>query len=285
MASLKEVKSRIQSIKATRKITQARQMISSAKLRQMQTVLGNARKYSKGVEGILSGLITSEYVPTSPLCKKHDNGAVAVVIISSNNGMCGAFNSRLEKMVEELYTAYAQEELRFYPVGKKIREFLSKNRHFTGENLDHLADKATFSDISNIAYKLIQQYIAGDLKQVEVVFYNFRTTATQNLMRKTLLPYLATATSDYNDEYIFEPSLDKLINDLIPKSVCAELYAMHTSNQASEHAARTIAMQLATDNADDMLEDLQLKYNKLRQQNITSELLDIIGASFGQGSL
>ena len=281
MASLKEVRSRIQSVTTTRKITQARQMISSAKLHRMQAILENATKYHKGIEETLSNLISTNYTLTSPLCAKRENGSVAIIIISSNSGMCGAFNSRLEKQVEELRTQHTNNDIQFYPIGKKIREYLKKNGFSAQKNLDHLADKASYEEVAVLASQLIQQFLTGKLKQIEVVYYNFRTAASQDLLHKTLLPLPIKAGSEYNDEYILEPSLKELINELTPKLISANLYAMFMNNSTSEHAARTIAMQLATENADEILEELQLNYNKLRQQNITSELLDIIGASFG----
>jgi len=287
MASLKEVKTRIASVSSTKKITLARQMVSSAQLHHTQGILENAVIYKESLNTNLSELLTDSGFDDSPLMQKQTKGPVAVVVMASNTGMCGAFNANMVKVLHNIQLYYPGDELLLFPVGKKIREAAEHAGCALGteegENLDHLAsNKVTFKEVAALADHLINLFLEKKVKQIDLIYYEYRSMAIQEIKEVTLLPFSPTASSGTkeNEDYIFEPSEEELIKDLIPMAVRANLYYALTENQTSEHAARTMAMQLATENADEILADLQLTYNKLRQQNITSELLDIIGSSF-----
>lgn len=286
MASLKEVKNRIASVTSTRKITLARQMVSSAQLHHMQGVLENAITYKDALDKMVAGLSLNSGFSDLPLVRKQDTGPVAVIIMSSNSGMCGSFNANMIKTLEHLRAYYPQDELLLFPIGKKIREAAEHdacNIGFeNGENMDHLASKVSYKDISEMISYLTEMYLRKKVKQVDIIYYEYKNMAIQEINEMTLLPYPVPAAPEAysNEDYIFEPSEEELITTLIPMALRSNLYYALVENQTSEHAARTMAMQLATENADEILTDLQLTYNKLRQQNITSELLDIIGSSF-----
>ncbi len=289
MASLKEVKRRIVSVESTKKITQARQMISSAKLHQSHIQLDNGLLYKQGVETMLEKLHPAELNIRLPFMRTSGKGKVAIVIMSSNSGMCGAFNANMVKYMHTLPEQYPGEELVFFPIGRKIREALQKEGFQVASGWpaekDKLADKATFDDAVREVVAWLEKFQTSIYKKVDLVYYRFRSTSKQVIEKEQLLPYVFPEEkgdkSSFNEaDYIFEPSREELIEEVAVQSLYARFFTMLLNNHTSEHAARTIAMQLATENADELQEELKLTYNKLRQQNITSELLDIIGSSF-----
>jgi F-type H+-transporting ATPase subunit gamma len=286
MPSLREVKGRIASVESTKKITQARQMISSAQLHRAQSALNNAMGYYQAMQRFMLDLAKSEDTYSSPLTEEHSSGPIAVIIMSSNGGMIGSFNAKMAKELDGIKKKYPNETLLFYPIGKKIRDTLAREGYKVEGNFDNLLDKANFSDIAQVATMLIEQYKQAKLKKVELVYYRFKNVAVQDITHEIFLPFVVPAPASneentkYIDDYILEPSYDEIVEDLLPRLLKAKLYACIMDNRTSEHAARTMAMQLASENADNLLDELRLTYNKVRQQNITSELLDIIGSSF-----
>jgi len=289
MASLKEVKNRIASVGNTKKITLARQMVSSARLHQAQGLLENAIAYKEALDELLSGLFDNEMELETPFIHKQDKGLVAIVIMSSNSGMCGAFNANMIKVLHSIRVYYPDEKLLFFPIGKKIREAVESAGYDigfdAGTNGDHLADKPSFKEVAGLVSQLMELYRTKQVKHVELIYYHYKSMAIQEIKEKTLLPYsistnLVHEKTKEKEDYILEPSRESLLDDSISMALRSDFYYALIENQTSEHAARTMAMQLATENADEILANLQLTYNKLRQQNITSELLDIIGSSF-----
>lgn len=289
MASLKEVKNRIVSIESTKKITLARQMVSSARLHQSQHVLEQAKTYKKALGRLLQELSDFPEKYPIPCIEKNDAGAVALIIMSSNSGMCGSFNANMVRILHNLQTYYPNEELLLFPVGKKIREAAEHAGYeigfAKGQNMDHLMDKTSYQEIRKVTLFFTELYLSKAVKQVDLIYYQYKNRAIQEINEYTFLPY--SVSPDYtikqsktNSNYIFEPSEKKLWEELISMIIQSDFYYRIMENQTSEHASRTMAMQLASENADEMLSELQLAYNKLRQQNITTELLDIIGGSF-----
>ena len=283
MASLKEVKQRIATVQSTKKITVARQMISSARLHQAQGVLEHAQIYGKGLEELLCRLQEVLAERSIPLLTERSEGPVAVVVMASNSGMCGAFNANMIREVAHIGKRYPQEELLFYPIGKKIRQALLLSGQKVEGSFDNLMEKPSSEEIAQAVDQLMEAFLSGGVKRVDLLYYHFRNLARQEIQYRTLLPLTpvsATADERPNDDYIFEPSLSEVLETLLPEIVRARFRTALADNHASEFGARTMAMQLASENADQLLEELQRNYNKLRQQNITSELLDIIGSSF-----
>ncbi|MDH6304748.1 F-type H+-transporting ATPase subunit gamma [Parabacteroides sp. PF5-5] len=285
MASLKEVKRRIASVQSTRKITQARQMVSSAQLHRSQSVLEKAVAYKESLDSMLCGLVASDSDLTSPYLQKQEGGVIAVVIMASNSGMCGSFNAKMEKELSGLSSLYPGQELLFFPIGKKIREAVLHQGFEVEENFDHLAEKTSFEESRSLSRHLMQLFRSRKVKQVEMLYYHFKTVSTQLITYKTLLPYTFTPEeerriNDETDDYILEPSRKELAETLVEMCIHADFHTALMDNQTSEHAARTIAMQIASENADDILAELQTSFNKLRQNNITNDLLDINSSSF-----
>jgi len=288
MTSLKEVKRRINTVNSTKKITEARRMISSAKLHQCQEMGESASRYCEALTEVMRNVLITNEMDT-PLAVKNKTGKTAIVIISSNSGMCGSFNLNMTKELKHLKELHAGEELIFYPIGKKIREAVIQQ----GENIgfdegsywDYLAGKICFQDVEVVVNTLIEQYLSGSLSRILLVSYHYKSMVSQIITYTNFLPYALPSVckdnkTDKRSLYIIEPSWEELQDGLIRVILKSIFYSVIIDNQTAEYAARTMAMQLASENANDLLQELQLAYNKLRQQNITTELLDIVGSSF-----
>lgn len=289
MASLKEVKNRIISVGSMKKITLARQMISSTQLHHAQGVLEKTIVYKEALDRLIAGLLIDDEKSKSPLMQIQPTGMVAIVIMSSNTGMCGAFNANMIKRLDRIRVDFPEEKLILFPIGKKIRKAVEDAGYVTGYNVgqdaDHLADKTAYHESNEMAMHLMELYLSKKIKQVELIYYHFRNMVVHEIKEMTLLPYsipssLPVRKTEADEDFIFEPSKGEILESLLSMVIKSNFYYALAENKTSEHAARTMAMQLATENADKLLSELQLTKNKLRQQNITSELLDIIGSSF-----
>lgn len=285
MASLKEVKSRMGSVESTQKIAQARQMVSSAELHRAQREFETAQHYCDRVFSLLGSLVASGTEPDSPLTAPNESGDTALIVMSSNAGMAGSFNTRIIKETSAPEALFPGERVRLFPLGRKIREaFKRSEREFEGD-YDHLMAHPSEEEVSAFLTDLTERYAAGEFRRVEIVSYHFRTMGTQNIVRRTLLPFALPEPADNetgiaDDMYILEPSADAIVQSLLPLAMSAFFHRILLDQAVSEHACRMLAMQTASDNADDLLEELRLTYNKVRQQSITTELLDLVGSSF-----
>ena len=292
MASLKEVKGRISTVNNTRKITSAMKMVASAKLHKAQAAIGNMLPYERRLHGLLSNLLGSGDVLhwNTPREVKR----IALVVCSSNSSLCGGFNTNVIKHATrwlDEHKALGAENILIYPVGKKVADALVKQGYSVQGDFQHLADKPSFAEASALAQQLMDMFVRGEVDRVELLYNHFKNMATQILTHEVYLPMSSEVChpDDRREEgsrvhpqetdYILEPSREELLVMLLPKVLRLKLYTVLLDSNASEHAARTMAMQIATDNADDLLQELTLMYNKTRQQAITSELLDIVGGS------
>ena len=281
MASLKEVKIRINSIKSTRKTTSAMKMVASAKLHKAQGVFGNMLPYSIALHHVMEALLSSEF--SSPLCDKRPVEKVAVVALSSDSSLCGAFNSNIIRETQknlEQYRNLPKENVQIYTIGKKVYDALRKNGFSITKNFVNLADKPNYDTIAELAGSLIRQFEKKEIDRVEILYHHFKSAGIQILMNESILPLVLPQPNNIakiNTDYILEPSREALLNILIPKSIKLQFYTSLLDSNCSEHAARMVAMQIATDNADDLVNELTIIYNKTRQQVITNELLDIVG--------
>lgn len=293
MASLKEIKSRIQSVKSTQKITSAMKMVSSAKLRKAQKNIESFYPYSQSLKRILSNFLSAEIDATSIFAEEREVKRVAIVAFSSNGSLNGAFNSNVAKRlaaVIEQYKHLGSENILIFPVGKKVYKATIK-LSFKPQcsSNEEMADKPNFLAMRDFAAKIMELYKTKQIDKVIIIYHHFKSRSSQELVDEILLPIqlndlqLQEEKGQYESDYIVEPDAEIIMNELIPKVINLRLYTALLDSCASEHAARVIAMQIATDNADDILQELSLQYNKSRQQAITSELLDIVGGSFGQG--
>lgn len=318
MPSLKEIKGRIASVNSTRKITSAMKMVASSKLHHAQQMIENMLPYENMLERILRSFLASEADAHTVFSEVRPVKHVAFVVYSSNSSLCGGFNANVTKMLHaavEEYSALGKENILVYPVGRKIAEQVQKMGLESAGDFTELADKPNVAQCIDIARELGEKFLKGEIDRIELIYHHFKSAGSQILQRKTFLPidvsevigqdndrdlshktvtpemqeYLRKNAKEeekkkveskpLNDNFIVEPDMDTVLKTLIPKLAHLMLYTALLDSSASEHAARMVAMQTATDNADELLRVLNLQYNKSRQQAITNELLDIVGGS------
>lgn len=296
MASLKEVKTRINSVKSTRKITSAMKMVASAKLHKAQGAIENMLPYQRKLNKILTNFLSADLPIESPYVKEREVKRVAIVAFSSNTSLCGAFNANVIKMLLQTvgeYRTLGQDNILIFPVGKKVDEAVKRMGFQPQETSPTLSDKPTYQEAADLAHHLMQMYVSGEVDRVEVIYHHFKSMGLQILLRETYLPIDLTHIIDEEEQknkeevedheiandYIIEPNAEELIANLIPTVLSQKLFTAAVDSNTSEHAARTLAMQVATDNANELIQDLTKQYNKSRQQAITNELLDIVGGS------
>ena len=287
MGNLKEIRTRITSIESTQKITSSMKLVSAAKLRRAQTAIQHLRPYSQKLNEILNNLAGSNMgVEQLPLFEQREPEKVAVVVITSNKGLCGAFNSNIIKTVNHLITEKYADQLRaghlqLLCIGKKGKEHLSKLYPVAYYN-EELLDNPDFTELSTVTDKLVQQFVNQEVDKVEVVYNQFLNAATQRVTVEAFLPVLPPETDKeqkVTSDYIIEPSAEQLLKELIPKILRTQLYKTLSDSIASEHGARMTSMTKATDNATEILRELRLKYNNARQSSITNELIEIVSGA------
>ena len=286
MASLKEVKQRIASVRSTQKITSAMKMVASAKLHKAQAAIGNMLPYQQRLHSILTNFLGDNKDASSPFVKVRTVKRVAIVVFSSNTSLCGGFNANVIRRLMGLLDEYKfldKENILIFPVGKKVEDAVRRAGFKIGGSYQSMANKPSYQEAADLATDLMTRFLKGDIDKVELLYNHFKNTASQTLTRSIYLPIdlrkQVKVSSENLPDYIIEPDSDSLLEELLPKVLRIELYTALLDSNASEHGARTIAMQTATDNADELLQDLTVMYNKSRQQAITNELLDIIGGS------
>lgn len=319
MPSLKEIKTRISSVNSTRKITSAMKMVASSKLHHAQVMIENMLPYESMLEHILKTFLASEADASTVFSTERQVNRVALVVFSSNSSLCGGFNANVIKMMQQTvdeYRAKGINDVVVYPVGRKVAEKVTKLGLEKGGDFTSLADKPNVQQCIDLACELGNKFLHGELDRVELIYHHFKSAGSQILTRKALLPIdiskaldedderdlssnIATLKAQeylrkrgerdskrdkeqakpLNDNFIVEPDMDSVLKILIPKLLHLMVYTALLDSNASEHAARMVAMQTATDNADELLRQLNLQYNKSRQQAITNELLDIVGGS------
>lgn len=292
MIALKEVKNRINSVKNTRKITSAMKMVASAKLHKMQGLIQRMWPYQQELNRIVANLLGSEVSISSPYVLKREKVTrVAIVVFSSNSSLCGGFNTNVIKEFSRKMTEYEElgsENILIFPIGRKIEEAVRRMGLQSQGSFDRLSDKPTYDEAMLLANKLMNLFETGKVDRVDLVYHHFKSRGTQILKDEVYLPininHLIRDVDQPEDccsitDYIIEPSVEELIEKLFPTLLRQKIFTTAVDSSTSEHAARTLAMQIATDNANDLIQELTKQYNKSRQQAITNELLDIVGGS------
>jgi F-type H+-transporting ATPase subunit gamma len=309
MPSLKEIKGRIGSVKSTLKITSAMKLVASAKLRKAQQTIEGMRPYERKLQDILSrvmeqcgpaaslsGVYARKEVQNEEEMGPAPKQKVALVAFASNSSLCGAFNANVVRLALETVRSYGDADVTVYSVGRKMAESMKKIGKPSPEDYQKLADKPAYAPAAELAESLLEAYREGRLDRVDLVYNHFVSSGKQVPVRETLLPMgeipspaapvrndngsvIPSEAKESDIDYILEPSAAELLEDLLPKSLRLKFYTALLDSNASEHAARTVAMQTATDNGEDLLQELTLQYNKGRQQKITSEILDLAGGS------
>lgn len=288
MPSLKEVKGRINSINGTLKITSAMKMVSSSKLHKAQEAIENMLPYERQLHRILTDFLNAGLMVESPFIVKREVKKIALVVFASNSSLCGGFNMNvirhLNEMVEEYAAKVGRENILVYSIGRKVSDAVKKIPGVVSMgDFQHMSGKPNYQEAAELATDLMNRFVNGEIQQVELLYNHFKSTSTQVLTRETYLPIVFSAHGEEDKstetDYIIEPSPGRLLEALLPKVLRMKVYTALLDSNAAEHAARMMAMQVATDNANDLIQQLTLIYNKSRQQAITNELLDIIGGT------
>lgn len=279
MPTLREIKSRIGSVRSTLKITSAMKLVSSSKLRRAQNAIESMRPYQRQMDGILQALL--EAGAKMPEVKVKADAPLAVVAVSSNASLCGGFNSSVIAKVKAVLADNPDAVV--YCAGRKVADAMRKAGRPSPENLNALSEKPAYGPAADLAGRLMDDFEEGRISGVVLVYSHFVSAAKQVPVAEQLLPTNVVISSEADDkEYIVEPSAQEMLSALLPKSIKLKLYTAFLDSAASEHAARTIAMQTATDNGENLLAELTLIYNKTRQQKITTEILDLAGGKIDE---
>lgn len=282
MANLKELRSRITSVSSTMQITSAMKMVSAAKLSKAQDAITAMRPYAEKLSELLQSLsATLASDQSSKYAEQRDVNKVLMVAISSNRGLAGAFNTNIIKGVKYIAGAqYPGKTVEVLTLGKKGDDILSKTFPVYKNN-NEIFDDLTFENVSKIAEELMELFVDGKYDKIVLVYNQFKNAATQIVQNEQFLPIVPPEVEDENAtlDYIFEPSKEEIVSELIPKSLKMQLYKALRDSFASEHGARMTAMHKATDNATELRDSLKLSYNKARQASITNEILEIVGGA------
>lgn len=283
--NLKEVKHRILSVKGTQKITQAMKLVASAKLRRAQRLIEGMRPYQGKLHGMVSSFISKDDSGFGGFAVEREVKKAVIIAVSSDTSLCGAFNSNVIRLMRNTVEEYRNKgvELEIYPIGQKmynavVKSGMSFNNGLVGESKNTL-----YNNVASVAYSLMEAFKSGSVDEVSIVYTRFASTAKHLPVKERLLPFDTDSINIENNgaahDFIVEPSSVELLEVLFPKVIALNLYTALLDSIAAEHAARMIAMQTATDNANDLIAELTLEYNKGRQQAITNELLDIVSGS------
>ena len=282
MANLKEIRNRIASVSSTMQITSAMKMVSAAKLKKAQDAITNMRPYANALTELIQNLSGSLDGDTQNLYTQvRPKQSVLIISITSNRGLCGAFNANIIKKTRQLFDKeFKNQKVSLITIGKKGSEILNKTGKVIS-SYDSVFDNLTYNSVSNIAEIVMNHYEKKTFDQVVLVYNRFKNAATQIIEVESFLPIVAEKKSENNSnvDYIFEPSKSEIISELLPKSLKMQLFKALRDSFASEHGARMTAMHKATDNATDLRDQLKLTYNKARQAAITNEILEIVGGA------
>lgn len=285
MANLKEVRTRIASVSSTQQITSAMKMVSAAKFRRAQNAIIGMRPYAAQLNDIIADIDIGDGVAT-PYHAQRPAQSVVLVVVTSNKGLCGAFNSNVLKLANQRIAHWRAEgaALRLVCIGKKASEQLSRQKDLKVASYDELLDSPSFDAIATLADTLMADFVDKSIDRVEVVYNQFRNSIAQDLVCEQWLPIGAGGTKERGgrkagNDYIFEPSKEEILREMIPLTLRSTFYRMILDSLAAEHGARMTAMQKATDNATELLKDLRLSYNKARQAAITNEIIEIVSGS------
>ena len=285
MPTLRDIRRRITGVANTSKITQAMKMVSASKLRRAQEAIQSARPYVLKLSDMLGNLVESvgeEY--THPLVQKHNSvNNIAVIVVSSDRGLCGSFNTNIIKFVSNKLSE-TEKEVKLITIGKKATDFFKKQKYQLIHSYDNILGNLNAQIVNDIVKNIIERYLKKEFDEVQIIYNEFKSIAKQNIVSERFLPLIVDDkhTDKSNApmiDYIYEPSASEILNDLIPKQLNVHFLKTLLESNAAEHAARMTAMEIATNNASDLMQILELFYNKARQESITKELLEIVSGA------
>ena len=282
MANLKEIRARISSVGSTMQITSAMKMVSAAKLKRAQDAIVKMRPYANKLTELLESLSSSlDGSESGVYAVDREVKSALLVTITSNRGLCGGFNAYVLKQARNLIeNRYENSNVSIMSIGKKSSEYFTKNNYNVISTHDDLFVNLTFDNVSEIAEMIMEKFVLKEYDEVVLVYNQFKNAATQIIISENFLPIQPTDNKNGNSgDYIFEPTKEEIVKELIPKSLKTQLFKAVLDSHASEHGARMTAMHKATDNAEELKKDLTLTYNKARQAAITGEILEIVGGA------
>jgi len=285
MPNLKEVRNRISSVNSTRQITSAMKLVSAAKLRRAQDAVLKMRPYAEKLQAIMNNVSRSLEGAESPYLVERELRTVTLVLVTSNRGLCGAFNTQVIRRTTallngELAALHQAGKVKFVGIGKKASAWIVRNGFELQAQHDELFNNLTFSESVKISESLMQEYKNGQTDKVIFIYNRFLTAASQQVMEETFLPMRPQVQEqEASAEYIYEPGKAEIIENMIPLSLKTQLFKVVLDSHAAEHGARMTAMHKATDNAGELLKSLKLSYNKARQAAITNEILEIVAGA------
>lgn len=291
MANLKEVRIRIDSVRSTKQITSAMKMVSASKLRKAQNAIQNMRPYAMKLTEIMQNISAGmDETAESTFTQQRKTEKILIIAIASNRGLCGPFNANIAKAalsrLNETYASqYQAGQVEILTIGKKLFDFLKSRKINANYRKDELLDHLTFEEVVPLAESLMKNFAEKKYDKIEIIYNQFKNAAVQILTTEQFLPIVppkpvkGAKSQTFKTDFIFEPSKEEIVQELIPKSLKIQLYKAILDSVASEHGARMTAMHKATDNAEDLLKNLKLSYNKARQAAITNEILEIVSGA------
>lgn len=288
MANLKEIRNRITSVSSTMQITSAMKMVSAAKLKRAQDAVTQMRPYANKLSEILTNLSAAVDTEENVYGQDREVKNVLIIPITSNRGLCGGFNnSVIKKTLSIIQSEYAGKNVSVMAIGKKADDTFKRTDFnikgsFLPKNLNEIWSDVSFDNVAPVAEKIMKAYREGHLDKVVLVYNQFVSVATQTPVAEQFLPIVNNSSNEESTstiDYIFEPSKEEIVSELIPKSLKIQLYSALLDSHAGEHGARMTAMHKATDNASELNKQLKLDYNKARQAAITNEILEIVGGA------
>jgi F-type H+-transporting ATPase subunit gamma len=292
MANLKEIRIRITSVKSTRQITSAMKMVSAAKLRRAQDAIIQLRPFYTKLHAVLKNVSRGvDENQENVFTRTTDTGRILLLVITSNKGLCGAFNSNIVKRTIQCISgqyadAYRNGKVDLIAIGKKGADLLRAKNYTISSSYHHLLDKVNFDQTANMADQLINDFVQEKYGIIKIIYNQFKNAAVQEITEEFLLPVLPEAGTEEKFEsrtdYILEPSDTEIMNEMIPYTLRVQLFRALLESNAAEHGARMTAMHKATDNATDLIRELELNYNKARQASITGEILEIVAGAEAQ---
>ncbi len=282
MATLRDIQRRIRSVQSTQKITRAMKLVAAAKLRRAQERILAARPYAGKMKELLGNLVTGGDGTAHPLLEQREGPRRQIVIITADKGLAGAFNSNVLRRSLEFVRSSNTQEVTLVVVGRKARDFYRRRPWTIKRDMLGFWDRLAYGHAQELADYFMQQYLTGEVDEVYLIYNEFRSVALQRPVREQLLPIPRAEGGEGASagvDYIYEPSPEAILGDLLPRHVRMQVYRALMESLAGEYGARMTAMEAATKNAKEMIEVLTIQYNKARQEKITKELLDIVGGA------
>lgn len=281
MATLRQVKNRISSVKNIQQVTRAMKMVASAKLKKAQQAIEQTRPYAYKINNMLRQLLPRVDRSMNPLLEVRDPEQIGLVVITSDRGLCGAFNNRLIKRAETELKKYERDRVKMICIGKKGRDYFRRRKvNIIGEYLDFFRD-LTFSNATEIVDRITSLYLSEGLDKVDIIYNEFKNVVQQEVVVEQFLPLTVDEDQESEEfaDFLLEPDEETIVNSLVPRHLNVQMWRMLLESNAAERGARMTAMDNATRNAEDMIKDLELTYNKARQAAITKEISEIVGGS------